>query len=109
MSQPLEPSPEEMRRLVAAAMDRIVAHVASLSSQPAADVDGGVALARSLAEPLPEKGAPFEDLLALLFDRAVPKSFNTAGPGYLAFIPGGGLFDSAVADLIGDSVNRYVG
>jgi hypothetical protein len=38
-----------------------------------------------------------------------PKSFNTAGPGYLAYIPGGGLFSSAVAALIADAVNRYVG
>jgi aromatic-L-amino-acid/L-tryptophan decarboxylase len=39
----------------------------------------------------------------------IPKSFNTAGPGYLAYIPGGGLPHSAVADLISDAVNRYVG
>jgi aromatic-L-amino-acid decarboxylase len=37
----------------------------------------------------------------------VPPSFNTASPGYLAYIPGGGLFQSAVADLIADSTNRY--
>ena len=39
----------------------------------------------------------------------MPKSFNAAGPGYLAYIPGGGLFASAVADLIADAVNRYTG
>src|SRR5207237_3966412 len=39
----------------------------------------------------------------------VPRSFNAAGPGYLAFIPGGGIFPSAIADLIADAVNRYVG
>lgn len=106
---PLEPSGAEMRRLVAAAMDRIVGHVESLPEQPSADVDGAVEVARALASPLPRDGAPIEDLLALLFERAVPKSFNTAGPGYLAYIPGGGLFASALADLIAASVNRYVG
>jgi len=40
---------------------------------------------------------------------STPSSFNTAGPGYLAYIPGGGLFPSAVADLIANAVNRYVG
>ena len=44
-----------------------------------------------------------------LFERAIPKSFNTAGPGYLAYIPGGGLFHTAVADLITGAVNRYMG
>src|SRR5919198_931393 len=105
----LEPSASEMRRLVLSALERIVAHVESLPRQPAADVEGGADLARSLREPLPESGTPYEQLLDLLFERAVPKSFNTAGPGYLAYIPGGGLFHTAVADLIADAVNRYVG
>lgn len=108
-SFPLEPTPDEMRRLVDLAMARIVPHVASLPSQPAADTAGAIDLARSLAEPMPETGTPLPALLDLIFDRAAPKSFNTAGPGYLAYIPGGGLFLAAVADLIADSVNRYVG
>jgi aromatic-L-amino-acid decarboxylase len=98
-----------MRRLVDAAMARIVPHVASLAQQPAAYGDGGAEVARALAAPLPELGAPLEQALALVFDRALPTSFNSAGPGYLAYIPGGGLFASAVADLIADAVNRYVG
>ncbi len=105
----LELSPEAFRRLIDAAATRIVAHVGSLAEQPSADVEGGAALARSLVEPLPESGRPAEELLDLLFDRVIPKSFNTAGPGYLAYIPGGGLPHSAVADLVADSVNRYVG
>jgi aromatic-L-amino-acid/L-tryptophan decarboxylase len=108
-SPELEPSAAEMRRLVEAALARIVDHIESLPRQPAADVEGAAELARSLVEPLPETGRPFADLLDLLFERAVPKTFNTAGPGYLAYIPGGGLFHTAVADLVGDAVNRYVG
>jgi aromatic-L-amino-acid decarboxylase len=98
-----------MRRLVEAALDRIVPHIESLPAQPAAALKGAVALSRSLVEPLPETGTPFPVLLNLLFARAIPASFNTAGPGYLAYIPGGGLFHSAVADLIADAVNRYTG
>jgi len=108
---PLELSSETMRRMMATAMERIVGHIEGLPAMPSADTDtrGGVALARSLAEPMPESGEPFERLLALLFDDVVPRSFNTAGPGYLAYIPGGGLFHSALAELIAGSVNRYVG
>src|SRR5262245_61194574 len=98
-----------MRRMVDAAMDRIVAHVRSLPEQPSASTEGGAELARSLVEPMPERGEEFERLLELLFDTVVPQSFNTAGPGYLAYIPGGGIFHAAVADLIACSVNRYVG
>jgi aromatic-L-amino-acid decarboxylase len=105
----LELSGEAFRALVESAVDRIVRHVESLPRQPAADTAGGEALARSLVEPLPQTGRPVAELLDLLFDRVIPKSFNTAGPGYLAYIPGGGLLHSAVADLIADSTNRYVG
>jgi len=98
-----------LRRLIDAAAERILAHVASLPDQPSADVEGGAELARSLAEPMPETGTDAEELLDLLFDRVIPKSFNTAGPGYLAYIPGGGLPHSAVADLVSDATNRYVG
>ena len=98
-----------LARLIDAAKDRILAHIASLPRQPSADVEGGIALAHSLEEPLPQEGQPYEKLLDLLFDRVIPKSFNTAGPGYLAYIPGGGLPHAAVADLIADATNRYVG
>jgi aromatic-L-amino-acid/L-tryptophan decarboxylase len=106
---PLELSGDEMRRLVDAAMERIAKHVDTLPEQPAYSTEGGLRLARSMAEPLPQDGTPFPKLLDLLFDRAVPRSLNTAGPGYLAYVPGGGLLHSAIADLIADSVNRYVG
>src|SRR5215468_10274324 len=105
----LELHGDALRQLIDAAKERIVAHVDSLPEQPAADTEGGVALARSLAEPLPENATPVEDLLELLFSRVIPKGFNTAGPGYLAYIPGGGLPHAAVADLIADATNRYVG
>jgi aromatic-L-amino-acid decarboxylase len=38
-----------------------------------------------------------------------PVSINTAHPSYMAYIPGGGLFPSAIADFIGSAVNRFVG
>jgi len=95
--------------LIEAATDRILAHLESLPRQPSADTEGGAALARSLREPLPETGRPAEELLDFLFQKVIPKGFNTAGPGYLAYIPGGGLPHSAVADLIAEATNRYVG
>jgi aromatic-L-amino-acid/L-tryptophan decarboxylase len=106
---PLEPDGAQMRALVDAAMDRIVAHVESLPEQKIYDVEDAAAVAASLRAPVPERGRPLDELLAIVFDRAAPKSFGTPMPGYLAYIPGGGLFHSAVADLIGDTLNRYTG
>lgn len=106
---PLEPDEAAMRSMIGAVVERVVNHIATLPEQPAHGVEGGAELARRLREPLPQAGRSLEDLLSLLFDVAVPRSFNTAGPGYLAYIPGGGLFESALASLIADAVNRYVG
>lgn len=109
MNWPLEPDSVEMHRLVDEAMRRIVPHIESLPTQPAMNVEGATAFARTLIEPLPQHGTTYGELLDFLFDEAIPRSFNAAGPGYLAYVPGGGLFHSAVADLIADAVNRYVG
>ncbi len=98
-----------MEILVNEAMERIRDFLRTLPSQAAADVSGAEELARTLVEGLPAEGTPFPELLDLLFDRLLPKTFNTAGPGYLAYIPGGGIPMSAIASLIADSVNRYVG
>jgi aromatic-L-amino-acid decarboxylase len=43
-----------------------------------------------------------------IVDTAAAKAYETAGPGYLAYIPGGGLFTSALADLLADATNRFV-
>ncbi len=109
VSRELELSAEEMQLMISLAMERITEFIRSLPDQPAADVDGAAAAARLVMEPVPEKPVPFPELLSFIFDRLIPKRFNTAGPGYLAYIPGGGILHSAVADLIADSVNPYVG
>lgn len=105
----LELSPDMMRSMVADALERAIAHIESLPQQDAAVVTGGAELAARLAEPMPEDGTPFGELLDLFFDVATPTSFNTASPGYLGYVPGGGLFHAAVADFLADAVNRYVG
>jgi aromatic-L-amino-acid decarboxylase len=53
-------------------------------------------------------GQPLEPLIESIFAAVPSQGFNTAGPGYLAFIPGGGLPLAAVADLIAGTINRYV-
>jgi len=91
---------------------RVLGHLEGVRTAPACgDVDPARAaeLCRALREGPPEEGAPLRELLDPLFDEWVPRSFGTAGPGYLAYIPGGGLFESALAALIGDATNRFTG
>lgn len=109
-SYPLEPSDADLRGLLAEAVRRVVLHVGSLSAQPADGTAGADAVARALIErEPPEEGAEAGPLLDLLFARAIPASFNNAGPGFMAYIPGGGQPVAAAADLISAAVNRYVG
>ena len=73
---------------------------------PSADYDGAFELARSLQEAPPHEGRDLKELLDVI-DRAARKGFDTAGPGFVAYIPGGGLYAAALADLIACATNRY--
>ncbi|MRG95445.1 pyridoxal phosphate-dependent decarboxylase family protein [Polyangium spumosum] len=106
---PLELGGAELRDLVSACMDRLAPWLDGLAEEPAHSLDGSHKVARAFDEPMPERGVPFRRVLARLFDRAIPISLNTASPGYLAYIPGGGLPSTALADLIADVTNRYTG
>lgn len=98
-----------MRRLAGLVVDRVVAHIASLGQQPACGDVRAEALCRAMREPAPEDPAAAGPLLEALFDEWVPRSFTAPHPGYLAYIPGGGLFPAALADFIADGINRYTG
>jgi len=88
---------------------RCSAHIESLGRQPSCgDVDAAE-LCRAMREAAPDRGTALEPLLDALFRDWIPRSFTAPGPGYLAYIPGGGVFPAALADLITNSVNRYTG
>lgn len=105
----LDLPPERMRALGEQVLRRVVQHLASLDRQPACGDTHAEELCRTLREGPPEHGAELDALLTPLFESWVGRSFNTAGPGYLAFIPGGGLYASALADFIADATNRFTG
>lgn len=98
-----------MRAMADAVVTRCIEHIASLPQQPSCgDVDAA-ALCRALREPAPEGGADLAPLLDQLFGDLIPRSFTAPGPGYLAYIPGGGLYPAALAEFITHTVNRYTG
>jgi aromatic-L-amino-acid decarboxylase len=105
----LDLSLEEVKRMVALTLPYLLRFLGTLPHQPMHHTAGGRKTAAALREPMPEDGTPFEHILRMLFGRVFPLSLNTASPGYLAYVPGGGLFQAAMADLISNAVNRYVG
>lgn len=105
----LEFSAAEMRAMADEVIARSIAHIASADRQASrGDVDAA-ALCRSLRERAPEEGTALGQLLDHLFLDCIPRSFTTIGPGYLAYIPGGGLYSAALADFIADTTNRFTG
>src|SRR5436190_1539113 len=107
MNHPLEPSADEMRAMGESALGFLIRFIETLPDQPASDMNGALDLARSLREPLPETSSNFGELLRVVEEGAA-KGFNTTGPGYLPYVPGGGLFAAALADFLATGVNRFV-
>lgn len=95
-----------------AATDFVLGHLAGLADAPAVGLVGSEANHRARALSPEITDAPLaggiDEALAILRE-AVTLSLTAAGPGYLAYIPGGGLPLAAVADLIAGACNRFTG
>ncbi|MDZ7344952.1 MAG: pyridoxal-dependent decarboxylase, partial [candidate division KSB1 bacterium] len=106
----LELSSEAMLRMGEACLRAVVDHIANLPNSPRANLENIAEIAKSLREPAPpETGMDFDSLLAFLMNKIIPVSINTAHPAYLGYIPGGGLYPSALAAFLAAATNRYVG
>lgn len=103
----LELHGESLRDLLAAVTSRVQTWIDRVGDRPAAGEADPEALRAALDEPLPETGRDLEGLLERLFVDVPASGFHTAGPGFMAYIPGGGLPQSAAADLIAGTLNRY--
>jgi aromatic-L-amino-acid decarboxylase len=65
------------------------------------------AIAELAAAP-PAAATPFAELLDRV-GRAASKGFDPANPGFVGYIPGGGLYAAAIGDFLACIVNRYTG
>lgn len=105
----LELSAEAMLRMGRSAVEAVVNHIINLPEAPRSNLENSLKIVRSLREPSPEKGMNFESLLDFFMNEVIPVSINTPHPDYLGYIPGGGLYPSAVADFLGAATNRFTG
>ena len=105
---PFDPSLEDMRAMGAEAVDLAARFVDDRYGAVASDYTDLEPLLASLAGPPPDQGVAFSELLNTI-ETAAGKGFDPANPGFVAYIPGGGLYASAVADFIACVLNRYTG
>src|SRR5262245_8587052 len=108
----LEPDRRTREAWLRALAEFLQDHIDALPSSRANGAEGDAArgILRETRVPVAETPLPggLERAIALL-GRAAEASYNTPGPGYLAYVPGGGLYASALADLAANVLNRYTG
>jgi aromatic-L-amino-acid/L-tryptophan decarboxylase len=68
--------------------------------------DKGKAL---LDAPIAEEGIRIDEAISLLRENVDEPGLNPASGGHLAYIPGGGIYYSALGDYLADVFNRYAG
>jgi aromatic-L-amino-acid decarboxylase len=109
---PLDPPAQDMRAMGRTAVEYLIGFIEGLGAAPAANAESGLDLARRIAGPPPEDGARdgdgFEALMDTV-DAAARRTFEYSGPGYLAYVPGGGLYTAALGEFLAQGLNRYVG
>jgi aromatic-L-amino-acid decarboxylase len=109
---PLEPDRPTREKWLAHVSTFVQDQIDRLDSAAASGLSGSAAQAIVESVNLPIEESPLPGGIDEVVERlgaAVQASFNTAGPGYLAYIPGGGIYASALADFIANGLNRYTG
>ena len=95
----LEPGADEMRALTECVSAFLIDAIEGLDQSPASLNSPGPALLADALRAPPEGPGELGPLLHLV-GRAAEQSYQTAVPGYLAYIPGGGIFTSALAGFL---------
>jgi aromatic-L-amino-acid decarboxylase len=105
---PFDAPISEMRQMGSEVVELVTRFIDDRYSAPSADYSGLEALLSSLSAQPGRDGVALTELLARV-ETAAGKGFDTANPGFAAYIPGGGLYSAALADFIACCVNRYTG
>ena len=105
---PLEPDVDERAALAAAAFAHARHFLEGLPDGPTYR-GWQEAPAEPLDPEFPEDGRTAEAALAYL-DRCVDRpGITTASPRFMGYVPGGGLFHSAIGDFLAAASNKYAG
>lgn len=59
--------------------------------------------------PIQDEGRPIDELIQLLSQSVDSYGINPASGGHLGYIPGGGIYPTALGDYLADIFNRYSG
>ncbi len=109
MEYKLEPSETEMKQMMEKASDYIIDYMLNVDKPVHFNMEEARKKASGTIEKMPESEIPLSDVLEDLFKNKIPYAFPTTSPGFMAYIPGGGIFHSVLAGLVARAANRYIG
>ncbi|MCG8569936.1 MAG: aminotransferase class V-fold PLP-dependent enzyme [Spirochaetes bacterium] len=108
---PFEHSTEEIKQQIEIVTHHLIEYFKNfeehLLDRSQEGLEKALQIANKKSNPPMEK-QDFQEIIQQMFEQ-IPQALNTVSGGYLAYIPGGGLFESAIADFITTALNRYVG
>lgn len=106
ISRQLDPDEEERSFI----LQKTIAYINQyLNELPAYPGFGHGSFEKLSAMHIEENPKPIETLLEVLQKEVDPVGISSASGKHLGFIPGGGLWASSVADMLGDVSNKYAG
>jgi len=105
---PLDADLDELLAIQAAVVAFVDRFLESRSDAPAILPPADPDLIAALLAPPPARGSSIVELLAT-FTAAIETGFDTTSPGFLSYIPTGGLYTSALGSYLGAATNQYTG
>ena len=107
-ASPLEPDSKARRLLGERALDHVLAYhdqiAAASTNRPWSEV-----FAQRLEPEFTDEGRDPERVLDYVAECVDRPGFATTSPKFMAYIPGGGLFHSAMGDMLAAASNKYSG
>jgi len=107
-TRPLEPDASERRALGEQALDHALAYLDQVEAAPS-NRSWSEVFAQRLEPEFTEAGREASAVLGYVAECIDRPGFATTSPRFMAYIPGGGLFHSAMGDLIAATSNKYSG
>ncbi|WP_119274729.1 pyridoxal phosphate-dependent decarboxylase family protein [Taklimakanibacter deserti] len=106
---PLEPKRADMVRLGQEFLDRALAFIEGIADRPVLPVEAAPqGFITAMLAPPPEQPGDLTSLLDKV-DKAITHAIEPGSPGFMAYVPPGGLYVSALADFYARVTNRFVG
>lgn len=100
----LEPSPKDREDLMREVYRHSAEYLNNIGELPAYDIEKPISIPNTF-----DRIYSIKEVLKLIEQNIDRIGINPASPGHLGYIPGGGIYASALGDYLADISNKYAG